>query len=347
MKFDKRLKNIYFEKNMEIKNNLSLKEYTTWGIGGEAEFLVEAKTKEEILQAVEWAKKKNLAVTILGKGSNVLIPDKGLKGLLIINQSKNIQFLGETKTLDKKKFVEANYKTHGEKFYKIDDLKISENGKKSLVNFDSGVNLAIAIQKTLQNNLVGLQWFAGIPSTVGGALYNNIHGADKHFSDYFYSAEVLHIESGKVEEKFEDFFEFAYDHSILKKEKDLIVLSVTLQLFLSDDEATEKAKNIAQEWIKRKSLQPRKTAGCIFKNLREDDAKRLNFPTSSAGYLIEKLGLKGHKIGGAKISEYHANFVENVDQAKAEDVKKIIEKIRTEVKSKYGIDLELEIDDKS
>lgn len=322
--------------------------YTTWKIGGPAEILVEIDSSNNLLGLIKLAIEHNVPYTVLGKGANVLVSDAGVKGLVIINKSRNIEILDENADIlgisedEENQFNPWIQPRHGESdsdFYTFEDLDYTESGKRVKVKFDSGVDLPYATAWTLKNNVTGLQFFAGIPSTIGGALYNNIHGGTKHFSDNFYLATV--IAEGEVKTfKYED-FNFGYDQSILRENKDIIVLDVILNLYHGD---VEKAKFVANEWAKRKRIQPRQTAGCTFKNIPLDKQKELGFPTPSVGYIVDKiLGWKGKTVGGAMISNSHANFIENTGNGKSSEVLQLINDIKIEVKNKFDLDLETEI----
>lgn len=386
-------------KGFKIKLNEPLAAFTTWKIGGPAEVLIQSKNSQQLFDIVKICLKNNLKWTVLGKGSNVLISDQGLSGVVIINQSKNIQTLNQNSNLDinlkeiildsqkydyQSPYVEPRHTETGDtNFYTFKDLDFKEKGSKVTVKMDSGVFLPLAISWTLKNGLTGLQWFSGIPGSIGGSLYNNIHGGTHHFSEYFQLAKVLipttdteaitrlqelvlkqqdsdfqnnskNLTKNTIltqEENFIlalvnfDFFNFGYDQSFLRrKNNQVLVLEVYLNLFQADEEQLQKAKNTASEWAKRKKIQPKKSCGSVFQALSEDIQKKLNYPTPSAGYIVDKiLNLKGFELGGAKIADQHANFIINNKDAKASEVLAIIQKIQKEAKSKTGVDLELEI----
>ncbi len=329
------------------KLSCPLAPYTTWKIGGPAEYLVELTSSKDLIELVNISIENDIPYTILGGGSNVLISDSGIKGLVIINKSKNIELLEHTETakisaVDAEAYNPWIPPRHGEEdgsFYSFKDLDYEESGQRTKVKFDSGVDLSWAIAWTLKNEISGLQFFAGIPGTIGGALFNNIHGGTKHFSDNFYSAEVL--VDGKLQEFLFKDFNFGYDQSVLRDNKNIIVVSVTLNLFKGD---IEKAKFVANEWMKRKRIQPRRTAGCTFKNIPLEKQAELGFPTPSVGYIVDKeFNWKGKTQGEVMISDKHANFIENKGEGKAEDVMKLINAVKSEAKIKYNLDLETEI----
>lgn len=395
-------------KNFKTQLNEPLAPFTSWKIGGSAEVLIQTKNSQELLEVLKICLEKNLKWTILGRGSNVLISDQGLKEVVIINQSKEMQILDQINQLDdlhqiqkdsqqydyESPYIEPRHSETGDKdFYSFEDLDFQESGKKQTVKIDSGVFLPLAISWSLKNGLTGLQWFSGIPGSIGGSLYNNIHGGTHHFSEYFKLAKVLIPKTDKkaverlkdliqkeeletseqtIDKDFAksfhkskfpknqilteadkfvialvnfDFFEFGYDQSFLRrKENQIMVLEVYLDLFQADEKQLEKAKKTAREWAKRKKIQPKKSCGSVFQALPEEVQKKLGYPTPSAGYIIDKiLNLKGKEIGGAKIAKEHANFIINNKKAKASEVMALIQEIQTQAKAKLGVDLELEI----
>jgi UDP-N-acetylmuramate dehydrogenase len=320
------------------KLNEPLAKYTTWLIGGPAEVLVEVKSSEQLQELINLCGQYKVPYTILGGGSNVLIADEGLSGLVIINRSRNIEIV-ESDEFRQTQRIPVQHATESKDHYSFDDLDYEEETDKVLVKFDSGVNLPYAIGWLHKNGITGLQWFAGIPGTIGGALYNNIHGGKRHFSDNFHSATV--VEKGQVNQVDFDYFQFGYDQSIIRHRPDLVILSVTLQLTKGN---VPKAKETYREWNNRKKVQPKTTCGCVFKNLSVEDQQALDLPTPSAGFIIDKiLNWGGKSSGDLVIAPGHANFLENRGQAKASDALNLIVAIRKEVKKKLGVDLELEI----
>jgi len=332
----------------KIEENTLLSKYTTWQIGGKADILVEVGSAKELLTTIQTAVEQSIPYTVLGGGSNVLISDDGIRGVVIINKSNKITIIGGEEEIHiiNDKVEETRHKEiDTEKFYTFQDLDFAESGKETIIELDSGTGLAFAIRQTLREGLSGLQWFSGIPGTVGGALFNNIHGGTHHFSEYFDSAVIYDPETNKTKTVQKEFFEFGYDDSVLRNNKGIIVLTIRLKLYKGDNKQNEHAKWTAKEWAKRKKSQPQMTCGCVFKNISEKDKQRCKLPTASAGYIIDKeLGLVGKQIGNAIVSDKHANFIENIDKkATANNVMKLIELIQTKTREKLGIELETEI----
>ncbi len=322
-----------------LEKKVSLKNYTTYKIGGEAEYFYQANTKTELISAIQFALKEELEINIIGGGSNVLVSDKGVKGLTIRNMAKDINITDKVPNdFDIKKSF-ARY-SQGE-YMKFSDLEDDETKyERVLVEVQSGVNLTFFINQMINSGLTGIQYFSGIPGTIGGAVFNNIHGGTRIIGDLIYSAEVMDNE-GKITEVNPDFFRFGYDESILHTNK-YFLLSVKFVLFKGDQNI---AKKIALEWTKRKkAIQPiLPSAGSVFKNITEEERIAVGAPVNSSGWLIDQMGFKGFTIGGAKVYEKHANFIVNMGFAKQADVSAIIEKIQEKALDKYKLELIPEI----
>lgn len=284
--------------------NVPLAKHTTFRIGGPAEYFFEAKTVKDLVGAVKHARDQKIPITIIGNGSNILISDQGIKGLVIKNSTSTIKLLDNNQ-----------------------------------VKLDSGVFLPKVIFYLIQKGLTGLEYFVSIPATVGGATFINMHGYDKFWSDYLISAEIL-TSDNQVKLVDNQYFKFAYDYSIVKESKD-IVLTNTLQLQAGDK---LEALKTAKQFQSQKANHPQVSAGCIFENLSKVDQKKLDLPTPSTGYLIDKiLNLKGKQIGQARIAPKHAGFIENLGDASFKDVKTLIDLIKNTAKKKLSLNLKLEI----
>jgi UDP-N-acetylmuramate dehydrogenase len=277
--------------------NVSLKNYVTFKIGGVAKYFFVAKTNEELLEAISVAKERKIPFFILGNGSNLLVLDKGYKGLVIRNE--------------------------------ITDISVEGN----IIKASSGAMLPVIASEAKRKELGGLEWMAGIPGTLGGAVWDNAGALGYSIKDNVVGVEVLNLDDMSVEYYTKEKCDFGYRESIFKKHNNLIILSAEFSLENKSKEAIGKSM---EEFIdKRKNTQPidYPSAGSIFKN-----------PESfSAGELIEKCGLKGKTVGDVKISERHANFIINLGNGKSKDVLKLISLIKKEVKKKFKIKLEEEI----
>lgn len=326
-----------------IQKDVILAPFTTVKIGGPAKYFAIAKTSDELIRLVKFALVESIPYTILGAGSDTLISDKGFEGLVIINKSTGIQILDDYPFASVKIQIPPPRleQPHAKDFFSIDGLDYDHEVYPPVaVKFASGELLIKAIYALLTKGITGLEMFAGVPGSFGGALFTNAHGGRRFFGELLLEAEILD-EKGKVRVEKHDYFQFDYNYSLLQKSKE-IVTSVTLKLRYGD---VQQAKNIALEWAKRKSLQPQKSLGSVFHNLTHDQMKALGFPTTSAGYLIDKvLDLRGKlQIGDAKVSEETANIIKNTNNAKAKDFKALIDEVKKRAKNTVGIDLIEEI----
>ncbi len=286
------------ESNSKFKKNVLLKNHTTFKIGGPAEYFRVAKTKEDVIKAVKWAKGKKLPFFILAGGSNVLALDGGYKGLVI----------------------------------KIENCKLKiENCN---IWAEAGAKLEDLVRFSAEASLTGLEWAAGIPGKVGGAVYGNAQAFNKKMSGIVESVEVLDSKDLKIRNLPKEKCQFSEKNSIFKKNKNLIILSVVLKL--KKGIRKEIQKRIKKHLERRRKNHPLDfpSAGSVFINKPDK-------PPSA--YLIEKAGLKGTRVGGAEVSQKHAGFIVNSGGAKAEDVLKLIKIIKKKVKQEFGINLKEEI----
>lgn len=280
---------------LQVKFNEPLAEYTSFRIGGPAEYFIEIENKNELVNLLKVARKYNLKVFPFGAGTNLLIKDKRVKGLVI-------KLNGEFK-------------------------KIGISGEK--VKVGAGVLLPQLIKQCARNNLGGMEFLAGIPGTVGGALVMNAGNPEEGIGDLVERVEVM-SPAGEIKTLQKKDLHFSYRSSNLPAGS--FILSCWLKLKKSKKDVIMKI--IKEQLRKRWEKQPRGlSAGSIFKNP----------PGDYAGRLIEQAGLKGLKYGDAYISEKHANFIINRGKAKAKDALYLIRKIKSKVKEKFGVDLELEI----
>lgn len=281
-----------------FKGNISFREplnkFTTFRIGGPADFYLEPKDRNDLINIIKYLKEIKYPYIIIGNGSNVLISDEGIRGAAI-----NLEY-GFTK-------IEV---------------------KKNKVFAEAGIRLSKLVDVCIENSLVGLENLAGIPGTLGGAILMNAGAYGGEISDSITKVEVVDDEQISFLKKEE--CGFAYRKSNLEGK---IILSAEFELNFGDK---EKAKERRKELLLKRNLsQPVElpNAGSIFKNPPNDYAARL----------IEQAGLKGLTIGGAKVSEKHANFIVNFNNATANDVIELMKIIQERVHQKFGIMLEPEI----
>jgi len=327
--------------NLKIETNIPLGKYSTLGVGGKASFLVETHDSfqlETILRTVNYRK---IPYKLLGKGSNIIFSDDGFDGLVIVNNSTKWHILNHPAP-------SCRFKSDESRFQQLSKNKIVEdilahdeqNDPYITVRVDSGVQIQYLMNALYKKEVTGLQWYSGIPATVGGAIYMNMHGANHYFSEIVHSARLI-SPSNEIKHVGNDYFRFEYDRTILHQTKETI-LWADLCLKKGD---VNKAREIGKKWAVNKSFQPQRSAGCIFQNLTPEQQKEFNLPSPSAGYLIDRvLKLKGARLGDAVISEKHAAFIENLGNAKASDIVGLIKMIRDKAYKEFGIELQLEVE---
>ncbi len=285
--------------SIQLEKNISLANFTTWRIGGPAEWIATPKNHKEIQFLITWLNKKKIPCNIIGAGSNLLINDKGIKGLsLCMRELKGIQIDKNT----------------------------------GIIEVLSGEMLPTLARKAASNGLHGLEWAVGIPGTIGGAVVMNA-GAQGHcISDYLESITTVSLNGEYKIIKATD-LNFGYRYSLLQDEK-LIVVSARLKLESGHSES--KIRQITKNNFKhRLKTQPYKYQSCgsVFRNPEPLKAAKL----------IEAVGLKGFRFGGAEISKIHSNFIINANKASSYDVRELIKHIQKQVFDSYGILLETEV----
>ena len=328
-----------------VKLNEPLSRHTSLKIGGPAELFFETRDSGDLIKAVRLARNFGVPVTVIGGGSNILVSDLGLRGLVVKNvggdlKIRKMKFFGFHR--DKVIPIETRWvgTKEGTQKYDFTDLDYDESSFPDIeVSIDSGVSLQTAMFKLFDEGITGLQWYSRIPGTVGGAVYNNIHGGNHTISEIVKEVVVLDSHGGvkKIQAKN---MKFGYDKSRIHETGE-VILEVVLNLKKGE---VEKAKGVAEEWRKRKASQPFKSAGCVFKNISEKDREILGYPTSSVGYIIEHiLNMTGFAVGGAKISADHHNFIVNTGRATAKDYLDVRDEIAKRAKEAIGLELEDEI----
>jgi len=321
-----------------VQKNISLKNYTTFKIGGKAKYFFVAKTKKDLIKAVVMAKKLKLPFFILGRGSNLLVSDEGYKGLIIKFQNPKSKIQIKSKRSPTGRQGGGRVGVQNPKIY-----------------VEAGAMLGELVNATAKAGLSGLEWIAGIPGTVGGAARGNAGAYGSSLADNIQEVEVYDVKKRKIKIFKKKDCRFAYRDSIFKKNKNLIITFLTLKL--KKGKKKEIQKKIKEYLNYKKEKQPLNypSAGSVFKNFIQyrnkisgagpKELKRFKkMGAIPAAWLIDKCGLKGKKIGEAQISKIHANFIVNRNRAKAKDVKKLINLMKKKVKQKFGLVLKEEIE---
>ena len=293
-------------KHSQLKRDEPLASYTTFRIGGPADLLYNATTADDLAIAVQSARDLEVPYFVLGLGANILIGDKGFRGLVVRNTCGRFEF--------------------------------SDNGK---LEVESGAVVGDIIPRAVERGWSGLEHYVGIPSTIGGAVWQNLHFLEPEperkktmfIADVFDSAEIL-SEEGKRCVVGKDYMKFGYDTSVLHTRRD-IVLSATFQLMPGDTAAMHRVmqENLSWRGSRHPWLQIHPSAGSIFKKIEG----------VGAGRLIDQCGLKGFRHGDAQISHIHANIMVNLGKATAKDVRELIVIAQQAVEKNLGFHLEPEI----
>jgi len=284
-----------------LQVEVPLAAYTAARVGGVADALLEAHSVEELADTV--AKLWSLAIPfrVLGGGSNVLISDRGVRDVVVLNRARR--------------------------------LNVHLEEEPPTIRAESGASLNSLVQRAARAGLSGLEWAAGIPGTLGGAIYGNAGAFGGDMAQVVRSVEVLHRQDGRQEWRGEQ-LAFGYRASLLKRgQSEAVILAATLQ-FRREAVETIRARLARFNWKRKQTQPPGASLGSMFKNP----------PGDYAGRLIEKSGLKGTRIGDVEVSPIHANFFINHGQARAADIKALMELVERTVAEKMGVHLEPEVE---
>lgn len=289
-----------------VQRDVTLAPYTTFKIGGPADLFYEARSADELAHAVTTARELGIAHFVLGLGANVLVGDGGFRGLIIRNASSAFEFTAQ-----------------------------------GTLHSDSGVNMKTLIQEAVRRGWSGLEHYVGIPSTVGGAVWQNLHFLSPaparertmFIAEVFDSCEIL-SEEGDRRTVGPDYVNFGYDDSVFHHRRD-IVLRATFQLQPGDTGVMQRImqENLSWRGGKHPWLEWHPSVGSIFKKIEG----------VGAGRLIDQCGMKGYRIGDAQISYIHANIMVNLGAATAADVRKLIAEAQRAVRERFNQHLETEI----
>lgn len=294
------------EKNKNISPYITLRTQTT------AELYFEARSREDLILAIKAAAESHVPLFILGGGSNLAVMNANIKGLVLRNQYQESKILTESSNSV--------------------DLFVS-----------SGYPVGRLVKETIEKGYEGFEYHLGLPGSLGGAIFMNSKWTKNlsYFGDSLISA-TLCDSNGNVKTVDREYFQFAYDYSILQKTKE-IVIDCIFRLRKSDPLILKQRSQEALAY--RRATQPFgvATSGCFFRNIPTADMNRLGIKTSSAGYLIDQTGLKNKSVGDFIVSDKHANFIINKGSGKAEDLVKLIAIIKEEVKKKFNVELEEEV----
>ena len=284
-----------------IKTNEPMSKHTTFKTGGNADFYVILDKENQVIELVKYSKENNLKLYIIGNGSNLLISDEGVRGIVA-----KVTF---------------------------DDVLFEEEKEEIIVTVGAGCKIMALAQLLKKNEITGFEELSGFPGTIGGANYMNAGAYGREMKDVIIETKAYNKETGEIEVLKNEDQKLEYRSSIFKNKK-YVILETTLRLQKGKAEEIEKKLN--EYLMQRKEKQPLEypSAGSTFK-------RGEGFITAK---LIDECGLKGYQIGGAQISEKHAGFIINKDNATTKDILDLIEYTKKKVFEKFGVQIEEEIE---
>jgi UDP-N-acetylmuramate dehydrogenase len=289
-----------------IGANVPLAPMTTFRVGGPAEWFVETRSSGEIVAALRAAHAAGVRVTLLGGGSNVLVSDRGVKGLVIRPRGGEIRDDGTGR-----------------------------------VRADAAVTINGLVRWTINHGRAGLEAWAGTPGTVGGAIFGNAHFGGKLIGDLVIETRLASMD-GRITDVARADMGFGYDASRLQRSRE-VLLSAVFAVGEGEPAALRATARASLAFRKRTQPLDVPSAGCVFQN---PDPRRDRVPDGippSAGALVDRAGLKGSAVGGARVSPAHGNFIVNDGSATAREIRQLIERCRREVRGRFGVELREEI----
>jgi len=309
---------------LAFQSDVPLADKTYFKLGGPAEILLQTKDEQTIAKLYKWCTQNKVPVTALGGASNVIVSDDGISGLVlqITNDSCNV----------------------------ISNESSNENSAKennSILKVGAGCKTALLVRQSVDFGLAGLEYFLGVPGTIGGAIYNNAHYLEDLIGTHVYRVKIAN-QNGEILWLSQKECAFGYDSSRFHTSKE-IILEVEFSLTPGPKESSMAL--IAEATKYRASTQPlgAPSSGCIFQNAPNTPELQDTFPQYAknafvgGGFLIDKAGLKGTKIGGISVSQKHAAFFINDGTGTAAEVQELIKLVQDTVKKKFGVELKEEV----
>lgn len=285
----------------DLERDVPLRLHTSFRVGGPAQYLARPRTAETLIRIIGEARSEGLPVTILGGGTNTLVSDQGIRGIVIL--------LTEMKT----------------------GPEVIRKNNRIRVRALAGERLSTVCRTALENKLTGLEWAAGIPGTLGGAIMMNAGSFGSDMAAVLSRVRVLDLATLEPKEIKGQDLTSAYRQMGLEGQ---LILGADLSLTPGDPDKIRERHD--SHLAHKKATQPvsQASGGCFFKNPS---------PDKPAGWLIEQAGLKGEQIGGAMVSTLHANFIINHDHATCKDILALKKKVQEAVYKKFRINLEAEV----
>ena len=303
LKFDASLRAAFGDR---AHANAPLAPLTTFRVGGPADWLLETRSSEEIVAALKLAHAAGIPVTLLGGGSNVLVSDAGVRGLVIRPRGGDVRDIDEHH-----------------------------------VRADAAVTINGFVRWTVMHGRAGLEAWAGTPGTVGGAIFGNAHFAGRLIGEFVTTVQLA-ARDGDVSDVPAIAMAFGYDRSRLQTTGE-VLLSATFRVSDGDPAALRAVARQSLAYRKRTQPLDSPSAGCIFQNPEQGrDIVPDGIPWS-AGALVDRAGLKDASVGGARVSSTHGNFIVNDGRATARDIRALIERCRSAVHERFGVELRDEI----
>ena len=293
--------------DLTVQTHASLAPLTTFKVGGPAEWLVEPRDGDTIVRLLTTSHAHGVPVTMLGGGSNVLVADGGVPGLVIRPRGGTMQMVGP-----------------------------------DLVRVDAAVTVNALVRWTIARGLGGVEAWAGTPGTVGGAVYGNAHWRQANIGDLVESVRLAGRDGG-LRQVGRDRMDFDYDSSRLQRSKEVAIWVAFRVTPGGDPEALRAVARASLAFRKQTQPLASPSAGCIFQNPQPGRDRVPEGIPPSAGALVDRAGLKGHAIGGARVSLTHGNFIVNEGTATAADIAALIEVCRARVRDAFGVGLREEI----
>ncbi len=280
-----------------VEQNHVLAPHTWYRLGGPADYFIRPRTTKELKEVVRRCNENHVSMYIMGRGSNLLVSDEGVRGAVI--------------------------RLEGEEFGRTEL-------KKEQVTAWAGAELSKLVLDCVEKGLSGIETLTGIPGSIGGAVRMNAGGRFGDIGSVIESVTLMDVQ-GNVFEKKKPELIFDY-RSVNIRAK--FILSAQMKLTPADPERI--MRTVKESWIYKKNTQPLNTrnCGCVFKNP----------PEGAAGALIDRAGLKGFQIGGAQVSEKHANFIVAREGCTSRDVMQLIDTIRQKVRERFDVELQLELE---
>lgn len=307
-------------------HNILLRSFTTMRVGGPARYFIRVATEKRLIKAVREAERVGLAWVVIGEGSNIIPPDQPLDALVIKNEIAHIR----------------------------------QKGKRVIVG--SGTNLLKLIQVLNANSLAGFEKMAGIPGSVGGAIYGSAGAYGQEIKDCLRRVKIFDASkkpnTDPVQWISREECQFGYRESIFKKRKRWVLLEAEFQLSMEDPRTLQKTSRDIIRLRKQKYRPDLRCPGSFFKNIvladirpakrRSDFLKKIppekiQYGKIPAGYLLECVGAKGMRVGNIVVAEHHGNLIYNRGNGTTEDIKKLAKILKTKVEKRFGIRLEEEV----